>query len=372
MMHESRVVGVPAEVKQDEGRVAITPDGVAELRSHGVVVLVESGAGAGAAFTDDEFSAAGAEVVADASELWERAGLICKVKEPQESEYQHLRDGQILFAYLHLAAYPNVAEKLLAAGTTGVAFETVSDARGGLPLLAPMSEIAGRMAVQIGAHLLERPNGGRGVLLGGAPGVRPGRILVLGAGIVGWNAARVAAGMEAQVDLLDLDLARLRDLDMYQVGRITTLASNRGLIERAVARADLVIGAVLVPGGRAPIVVEDDMVRAMQPGSVIVDIAIDQGGCVETSRETTHGEPTFLVHDVIHYAVGNMPGAVPRTSTQALANATLPYISALARSGLSAIESIPGFVDGVNTHRGAMVNPSVADALALPFAPFVV
>lgn len=362
-MHESRVVGVPAEVKQDEGRVAVTPDGVAELRTHGVDVLVQCGAGAGAAFTDDEFRAAGAEMIDDAAELWERADLICKVKEPQPSEYGFLRRDQVLFAYLHLAAYPEVADVLLDSGTTAVAYETVTDVRGGLPLLAPMSEIAGRMAVQIGAHLLERPNGGRGVLLGGAPGVRPGRILVLGAGIVGWNAARVAAGMEAQVDLLDLNLARLRELDMFQVGRITTLASNRGLIERAVARADLVVGAVLVPGGRAPVVVEEDMVRAMQPGSVIVDIAIDQGGCVETSRETTHAEPTYLAHDVIHYAVGNMPGGVPRTSTQALANATLPYISALARDGLSATGAMPGLVDGVNTHRGEVVNPSVAEAL---------
>lgn len=362
-MHETRVVGVPAEVKQDEGRVAVTPDGVRELRTRGIDVLVESGAGAGAAFTDDEFAGAGAKVVDDPGELWERADLVCKVKEPQPHEYAHLREDQILFAYLHLAAYPHVADALLESGTTAIAYETVTDAHGRLPLLAPMSEIAGRMAVQIGAHLLERPNGGRGVLLGGAPGVRPGRVVVLGAGIVGWNAARVAAGMEAQVDLLDLDLARLRELDMFQVGRITTLASNRGLIERALSRADLVVGAVLVPGGRAPVVVEEQMVGAMQPGSVIVDIAIDQGGCVATSRETTHADPTFVVDDVIHYAVGNMPGGVPRTSTQALANATLPYLIELAHHGLAATEGNPGLVAGVNTHRGHMVNPSVAAAL---------
>jgi alanine dehydrogenase len=362
-MHASRIVGVPAEVKQDEGRVAITPDGVAELRDHDIEVLIQSGAGSGAAYRDEEFAAAGAEIVAAPRELWERSGLICKVKEPQPEEYGYLRSDQVLFTFLHLAAYPAVADKLLDAGTTGIAYETVTDAQGGLPLLAPMSEIAGRMAVQIGAHLLERPNGGRGVLLGGAPGVRPGRVLVLGAGIVGWNAARMAAGLGAQVDLLDLNVGRLRELEMFQVGRITTLASNRGLIERAVARADLVVGAVLVPGGRAPIVVEEDLVRTMQPGSVIVDIAIDQGGCVETARETTHADPTYLVHDVIHYAVGNMPVAVPRTSTQALANATLPYISVLAREGLSATERMPGLVAGLNTHRGDVVNPSVAEAL---------
>ncbi len=362
-MHGSLVIGVPAEVKQDEGRVAVTPDGVAELRTAGVDVLVQSGAGAGAAFDDDEFAAAGAEVVDGAAEVWERAGLICKVKEPQPSEYRHLRTDQVLFTYLHLAAYPAVADALLAAGTTAIAYETVTDARGGLPLLAPMSEIAGRMAVQIGAHLLERPNGGRGVLLGGAPGVRPGRVVVLGAGTVGWNAARVAAGMGAQVDLLDLSLARLRELDEFAVGRVTTLAANHGVVARAVARADLVIGAVLVPGGRAPVVVDEDMVRSMQPGSVIVDIAIDQGGCVATARETTHAEPTFVAHDVIHYAVGNMPGGVPRTSTQALANATLQYIAAMARDGLGALKTMPGLVDGVNTHRGAIVNASVAEAL---------
>lgn len=371
-MHESRIVGVPAEVKQNEGRVAVTPDGVRELRTQGVDVLVESGAGDGAAFTDTEYEEAGAEVVADTAKVWERADLICKVKEPQPHEYGYLRDDQVLFAYLHLAAYPHVAEVLLEAGTTAIAYETVTDARGRLPLLAPMSEIAGRMAVQIGAHLLESPTGGRGVLLGGAPGVRPGRVVVLGAGIVGWNAARVAAGMEAQVDLLDLDLGRLRELDMFQVGRITTLASNRGLIERAVARADLVVGAVLVPGGRAPVVVEEHMVRAMQPGSVIVDIAIDQGGCVETSRETTHADPTYLAHDVIHYAVGNMPGGVPRTSTQALANATLPYLVDLARDGLSAVARDPALLPGVNTYRGDVVNPSVAAALGREPVPFSV
>lgn len=368
-MTQRLVVGVPAEVKEDEGRMAITPDGVRELRSREVTVLVERGAGAGAAFADAEFEAAGAELLADAEELWARSGIVCKVKEPQPHEYPWLRDDLILFAYLHLAAYREVADRLIDAGTAAIGYETVSGPGGSLPLLAPMSEIAGRMAVQVGAHLLERPNGGRGVLLGGAPGVRPARVVVLGAGNVGWNAARIAAGLEAQVDLLDLDLSRIRDLDLFQVGRITTLASNRGAVERALAEADLVVGAVLVPGGRAPVVVDEDLVRSMQPGSAIIDIAIDQGGCIATSRETTHREPTFEKHGVIHYAVGNMPGAVPRTSTYALTNATLPYLSALAVEGLAACRRLPGLRSGVNVWRGGVPNPSVAAALSRPVGP---
>jgi len=364
------VVGVPTEVKEDEGRVAITPDGVRELAGRGVRVLVQAGAGRGAAFADDEYAAAGAEVLPEAAEVWAGAGVVCKVKEPQPEELPLLRDDLILFTYLHLAAYPSVADALLAAGTTGIAYETVTAPDGSLPLLAPMSEIAGRMAVQVGAHLLESPAGGRGVLLGGAPGVRPAHVVVLGAGNVGWNAARVAAGMEAQVDLLDLDLARLRDLDRHQVGRITTLASNRGAVERALADADLVIGAVLVPGGRAPVVVDEELVASMPAGSAIVDIAIDQGGCIATSRETTHREPTFVRHDVIHYAVGNMPGAVPRTSTYALTNATLPYLAALATDGLGACGRLPALVPGVNTRAGGVTNPAVAAALGRPVEPW--
>ena len=361
------LVGVPAEIKADEYRVAMTPDGVRELHAHGVDVLVQAGAGVGASIPDEDYLAAGAEIVATAAEVWERAGIVCKVKEPQASEFEHFRDGQVLFTYLHLAAYPGVADALLERGVTGIAYETVQPAGGGLPLLAPMSEVAGRMSVQVGAHLLERHNGGRGVLLGGAPGVRPARVVVLGAGNVGWNAAWMAAGLEAEVDLLDKNVERLRWVDQIQMGRITTLTSNRGQVERAVEQADLVIGAVLVPGGRAPVVVTEDMVRSMKAGSVVVDIAIDQGGCIETSHETTHHDPTFLVHDVVHYAVGNMPGAVPHTSTYALTNVTLPYLAELARLGVrEAVAVDPALALGVNTAGGSVVNAAVAEALGRP------
>ncbi len=364
------LVGVPTEIKADEGRVAITPDGVRELHAHGVDVLVQAGAGAGASIPDDEFRAVGAEVVATAAEVWERAGLICKVKEPQESELGHLRGDQVLFTYLHLAAYPKVADALLAAGTTALAYETVQTPDGRLPLLAPMSEVAGRMSIQVGAHFLERHNGGRGVLLGGVPGVRPASVVVLGAGNVGWNAAWMAAGLEAEVDVLDKDVDRLRHVDQIQMGRVTTLTSNRGIVERVVTGADLVIGAVLVAGGRAPVVVEEELVRAMKPGAVIVDIAIDQGGCIATSHETSHHDPVFERHGVIHYAVGNMPGAVPHTSTYALTNVTLPYLAAVASLGVAAAAGRdPALALGVNTVGGDVVNASVADALGRPHRP---
>ncbi len=290
---EPLTVGVPREIKAEEHRVAITPDGVRELLHAGAEVLIEAGAGTDSSIPDADYERAGAEIVASATEVWERAQLVCKVKEPLESEFEHFRPGLVLFTYLHLAAYPEVAAALVDHGVTGVAYETVQLADGTLPLLAPMSEVAGRMSVQIGAHFLERHNGGRGVLLGGAPGVRPARVVVLGAGNVGWNAAWMAAGLEAEVDLLDKNIDRLRHVDQIQMGRITTLASNRGMVERTVEAADLVIGAVLVPGGRAPTVVSEDMVRSMKPGAVIIDIAIDQGGCVETSHETTHADPVF-------------------------------------------------------------------------------
>lgn len=360
----SMVVGVPAEVKVDEYRVAITPDGVRELQMHDVAVLIEAGAGANSSIPDEDYRAAGAEMVATAEEVWARADLICKVKEPLASEFVHFRPDLTIFTYLHLAAYPAVAAALLEHGVTGIAYETVQLANGSLPLLAPMSEVAGRMSAQIGAHFLERHNGGRGVLLGGAPGVRPARVVVLGAGNVGWNAAWMAAGLEAEVDLLDKSIDRLRYVDQIQMGRVTTLASNRGQVERVVAEADLVIGAVLVPGGRAPIVVTEDMVRSMKPGAVIVDIAIDQGGCVETSHETTHHDPVFERHGVIHYAVGNMPGAVPNTSTYALTNVTLPYLAELARSGVAdAVARDEALALGVNTAAGHVVNAAVAEAL---------
>lgn len=361
------VVGVPAEIKSDEYRVAITPDGVRELHLHGVDVLLEAGAGKGAAIPDDSYAGAGAEIVTSAAEVWERSDIVCKVKEPQESEYAYFREDLILFTFLHLAAYPGVADALIDHGVIGVAYETVQTAEGALPLLAPMSEVAGRMSIQVGAHFLERHNGGRGVLMGGAPGVRPARVVVLGAGNVGWNAAWMAAGLEAEVDLLDRNVDRLRWIDQIQMGRITTLTSNRGQVERTVAKADLVIGAVLVPGGRAPVVVSDEVVRSMKPGAVIVDIAIDQGGCVETSQETTHHDPVYETHGVVHYAVGNMPGAVPHTSTYALTNVTLPYLAELSRLGLTdAISADPVLALGVNTVRGRMVNPKVAEALGRP------
>lgn len=360
-------VGIPKEIKHEEHRVAITPDGVRELLHAGAEVLIEAGAGTDSSIPDDDFARAGAIIVASATEVWERAQLVCKVKEPLESEFAHFRDGLVLFTYLHLAAYPAVGEALRKAGVIGIAYETVQVADGSLPLLAPMSEVAGRMSVQIGAHFLERHNGGRGVLLGGAPGVRPARVAVLGAGNVGWNAAWMAAGLEAEVDLLDKNIDRLRHVDQIQMGRITTLTSNRGVVERTVAEADLVIGAVLVPGGRAPTVVSEDMVRAMKPGAVIIDIAIDQGGCIETSHETTHSDPVFVKHGVVHYAVGNMPGAVPHTSTHALTNATLPYLTELARLGpVEAVRRDPALALGVNTAGGHIVNAAVAEALGQP------
>ncbi len=355
------IVGVPAEVKDGEHRVALTPDGVRELRAHGHEVLVERGAGEGSSITDAEYEAAGARLVG-AGDAWS-AGLVVKVKEPQPDEWPHLRADLVLFTYLHLAAYPDVADALVRSGATALAYETVQLADGSLPLLAPMSEVAGRMATQVGAHFLERGAGGRGVLLGGAPGVRPARVVVLGAGNVGWNAAWIAAGMEAEVLLLDKALDRLRWVDQIHRGRIMTLASNRGTVERAVTEADLLIGAVLVAGGRAPTVVDEDLVRAMKPGAVIVDVAVDQGGCVATTRETTHHDPVYERHGVLHYAVGNIPGAVPNTSTYALTNATLPYVLAVAGGLRTAVAGDPALRAGVNVAGGAVVNPAVAEAL---------
>jgi alanine dehydrogenase len=360
------IVGVPAEVKTSENRVSLTPDGVRELSAHGHTVLVQHGAGEGSSIGDADFARAGAQLVAAAADAW-GADLVVKVKEPQPEEFVHLRPGLVLFTYLHLAAYPEVAKALLSAGVTSLAYETVQLSDGSLPLLAPMSEVAGRMATQVGAHYLERTNGGRGVLLGGAPGVRPARVVVLGAGNVGWNAAWIAQGMEAEVLLLDKSIDRLRWVDQIHRGRIMTLASNRGAIERAVARADLVIGAVLVAGGRAPIVVTDDMVAAMKPGSVIVDVAVDQGGCVATTHETTHTDPVYYKHGVLHYAVGNMPGAVPHTSTYALTNATLPYVVEVANRGPVAAAEDPALRGGLTTVGGRVTNQAVAEALGQPY-----
>ncbi|HEX3622330.1 MAG TPA: alanine dehydrogenase [Acidimicrobiales bacterium] len=356
------IVGVPMETKEGEHRVALTPDGVRELVAHGHEVLVEAGAGEGSSFPDADYAAAGARTVA-VDDVW-AAGLVVKVKEPQAAELGYLRPDVVLFTYLHLAAEPDVARALLDRGTTALAYETVQAPDGSLPLLAPMSEVAGRMATQIGAHFLERDAGGRGVLLGGAPGVRPARVVVLGAGNVGWNAAWIAQGMEAEVLLLDRSLDRLRFVDQIHKGRIMTLASNRGAVERAVAGADLVIGAVLVPGGRAPTIVTEEMVRAMKPGSVIVDIAVDQGGSVETIHETTHAAPVYERHGVLHYGVGNVPAAVPHTSTYALTNATLPYIVAVAGAGpFAAATRDASLRAGVNTVAGHVTNAAVAVAL---------
>jgi alanine dehydrogenase len=358
-----RTVGVPREIKTAEHRVAMTPDGVRELERHGIAVYVETGAGTGASITDADYVAAGADIVPTAADAWSQQ-MVVKVKEPRPEEFGFLRADLTLFTYLHLAAYPEVAEALLTAGTTALAYETVQLDSGALPLLAPMSEVAGRLAPQMGAHFLERHNGGRGVLMGGAPGVRPAKVVVLGAGNVGWNAAWIAAGMEAEVVLIDKNLDRLRFVDQIHRGRIITLASNRGAIERSVADADLVIGAVLVAGGRAPVVVSEDMVRAMKPGAVIVDVAVDQGGCIETTRETTHQQPTYDLHGVIHYAVGNMPGAVPHTSTYALTNATLAYQLDVALYGAAgAAERDPAIALGVNVAAGHVTNQPVAEFL---------
>ena len=360
-------VGIPKEIKIAEHRVAITPDGVRELERIGIDVVIETGAGDGASITDDDFRAAGARIVDTAEEVWAQP-MVVKVKEPLAAEFAHLRPDLVLFTFLHLAAYPEVAGALLDAGTTALAYETVQLDSGALPLLAPMSEVAGRLAPQMGAHYLERHNGGRGVLMGGAPGVRPARVVVLGAGNVGWNAAWIAAGMEAEVVLVDKNLDRLRWVDQIHRGRITTVASNRGAIERALAEADLVIGAVLVAGGRAPVVVSDDMVRMMKRGAVIVDVAVDQGGCIETTHETSHEDPVYEMHGVVHYAVGNMPGAVPHTSTYALTNATLPYVLEVATHGVrGAVTRDHTLALGLNTAHGQVTSEPVAEFLERPY-----
>lgn len=362
-----KTVGVPKEIKTMEGRVSLTPDGVREFERLGIDVFVETGAGDAASITDAEFVAAGATIVKTAADAWSQE-MVVKVKEPKEEEFGFLRDDLTLFTYLHLSAYPKVAAALIASGTTAIAYETVQAPDGSLPLLAPMSEIAGRLATQAGARFLERPQGGRGVLMGGAPGVRPANVVVIGAGNVGYNAAWIAAGMLANVTILDKNLDRLRHLDQICVGRTTTLASNRGSIERALLDADLVVGAVLVAGARAPIVVSEDMVRSMKPGSVIVDVAVDQGGCIATTHETTHTDPIYMQHGVVHYAVGNMPGAVPYTSTYSLTNATLPYQLDIARHGArTAVEQSEALRHGVNTAHGQVTNEAVARELNLAF-----
>ncbi|AWB91299.1 alanine dehydrogenase [Aeromicrobium chenweiae] len=364
------LVGVPREVKNHEYRVAITPAGVHELVRRGHDVVIEQGAGLGSSITDDEYVAAGAKIFDSADDVWSAAELVLKVKEPVAEEYGRLRAGQTLFTYLHLAASRECTDALLASGTTSIAYETVQLPDRSLPLLAPMSEVAGRLAPQVGFQHLMASNGGRGVLPGGVPGVYPADVVVIGAGVSGVNAAEVARGMGARVEILDLDVSKLRQVDARFTGMITTVASNAFAIEKAVQQADLVIGAVLVPGAKAPKLVTDDLVATMRPGSVLVDIAIDQGGCFESSRPTTHDDPTFMVHDSIFYCVANMPGAVPRTSTYALTNVTLPYAVALADKGWHrAVTDDPALAGGLSTHAGKLVNGPVGEALGLDVTP---
>jgi alanine dehydrogenase len=363
-------VGVPAEIKESEYRVAITPAGVRELTHEGHEVLVQARAGEGSSLTDDDYTRAGARIVDNAADVWGEAELVLKVKEPIEPEFGYLRPDLVVFTFLHLAAARPLTEALVTSGCTAIAYETVVGPDGGLPLLAPMSEVAGRMAPQVGAHELERPRGGRGVLMGGVSGVLPAKVVVIGAGTAGRNAARVAAGMEANVTILDLNVEKLRYIDSVHQGKIVTLTSNRLTLEEQVVKADLVIGAVLVPGARAPKVITEDMVVAMRPGSVLVDISIDQGGCAETSHVTTHTKPTYVAHGVVHYCVGNMPGAVPRTSTYALTNETLRYAVALAGRGWErAIRHDRGLAAGVNVAAGAVTNAGVAEAHGMECAP---
>ncbi len=361
-------IGVPKEVKTHEYRVGLTPAGVRELARLGHRVLVQRSAAAGIGIDDEAYRAAGAGVVDTAEELFASTDMIVKVKEPQPAEIARLRQGQVLFTYLHLAADKAQTNGLLRSGATCIAYETVTDARGALPLLAPMSEVAGRMSVQVGAHCLEKEQGGAGVLLGGVPGVPPAKVVVLGGGVSGTNAARMAVGLEASVTIIDKSLPRLKELDLQFGPRATTLFATTESIEHEVLKADLVIGAVLVPGAAAPKLVSREMVRVMRPGSVLVDIAIDQGGCFETSRPTTHSDPTFMEDGVVHYCVTNMPGAVARTSTFALTNATMPFVIELAAKGWKrALKDDPHLRAGLNVHAGKLTHPAVAHDLGVSF-----
>jgi alanine dehydrogenase len=357
------IIGLPKEIKDNEYRVGLTPGGVKALSDAGHKVFIETHAGEGSGITDDEFRRAGGEILPTADEVWAAAEMIVKVKEPVGPEYDRMREGQLLFTYLHLAPDPALTQQLLKRKVTGVAYETITNREGGLPLLTPMSEVAGRMSIQVGATYLQENNGGRGVLLGGVPGVLPAKVAILGGGVVGVNAAKMAIGLGANVLVIDKNLDRLRYLDDIFGSRLKTMASNPYLVAEAVAAADLVIGAVLIPGASAPKLVTRAMLPTMQNGAVIVDVAVDQGGCFETTRPTTHSHPTFVIDDVIHYCVANMPGAVPRTSTFALTNATLPYALRLANRGLAeAIRLDAGLKNGVNTHRGYLTNAPVAES----------
>jgi alanine dehydrogenase len=362
-------IGVAKEIKQDEYRVALTPAGAGELRQRGHEVIVETAAGVGSAFPDSDYQAVGARI-AGVDDVWASADLVLKVKEPLPEEYDRLREEQILFTYLHLAADEQLTRALIASGATCIAYETVETDDGKLPLLAPMSEVAGRLATQMGAWALEKAQGGRGLLLGGVPGVPPAKVVVLGGGIVGYNAALIAVGMQADVWVLDKSVERMRDLEMMLDGRITLAMSNRLEIERATADADLVIGAVLIPGARAPKLITRDMLAGLKPGAVLVDVAIDQGGCFETSRPTTHSDPTYVVDGIVHYCVANMPGAVPVTSTFALTNMTLPYVEAIADLGVrEAVARDRALIRGINVADGKLTYEAVADAHGLEFTP---
>ena len=364
------IVGTVRETKTEEYRVALTPDGVHDVVRAGHDVLVQAGAGLGSNFTDEEYLAAGAEIVPTPEEVYARVELMCEVKEPQPSEYELLREGQILFTYLHLAAERRVAEALLRTRCIAIGYETVRRDDGFLPLLAPMSEVAGRMAVEIGAHYLKRPGPGRGMLLGGLPGVPPAHVVIVGSGNVGKNAVRAAVGFGARVSVVSIDEDQLRDLEERYAGRVSTVLAGPQAIARTVAGADLLVGAVLVEGRRAPVVVTREMVRSMGEGAVVVDVAVDQGGCVETTRPTSHVEPIYVEEGVVHYAVPNMPGAVPRTSSRALTGLTLPYILRVANEGFeAAVRRDPALYRGVNTYRGTLTHAGVAESLDMPWRP---
>ena len=361
------LVGIPKEIKNHEYRIGMTPAGVRELVSHGHQVWVEKNGGAGIGFCNADYEVAGAHIVASPEAIFASADMVVKVKEPQPNECRMLRPGQLLFTYLHLAPDPEQAKLLLASGATAIAYETVTSPKGGLPLLAPMSEVAGRMSIQAGAHHLEKAQGGNGMLLGGVPGVEPAHVLILGGGVVGTNAARMAVGLGAKVTLLDRSLERLNQLDELFQGRVVCLYSTQDAVERFALEADLVIGAVLIPGASAPKLITRHHIARMKPGAVVVDVAIDQGGCFETSKPTTHQEPTYVVNDVVHYCVANMPGGVARTATMALTNATLPFTLALADRGLQALRDDAHLRNGLNVHQGHVTYEAVAQALNLPY-----
>jgi alanine dehydrogenase len=364
------IIGVPKEVKEDEYRVAMLPVGVEELVSRGHQVVVQAGAGMGSGLADHDYLQAGAELVASGEEVFAKADLIVKVKEPMRSEFALIRKGQTLFTYFHFAADRELTEAMVVSGASCLAYETLRDAQGRLPLLTPMSEVAGRMSIQEGAKYLERPQMGRGILLGGVPGVAPAHITILGGGVVGSNAARIAAGFRADVAILDVNLDRLRYLDDVMPPNVNALFSDRHTIREQLRRADLVIGSVLIPGARAPYLVKKDDLKLMKPGSVIIDVAIDQGGCIETSRPTTHRQPTYVVEDVVHYCVTNMPGAVGRTSTFALCNVTLPWVVHIAEKGIdSSISESKPLRESLNIHRGKVTNQAVALTFAMQFEP---